>query len=125
MLADIELLEALVAGTLLKQRAVIAVLYLEARKLASPREFASVLDQIGFVAEMGRRARPELAAELEALAQAVRPPAVGKAEGPSENVHAAGKPPKVARARRKPAAKAARKQKPARRRKGRPGSASH
>jgi hypothetical protein len=125
MLADIELLEALVAGTLQKRRAAIADLYLEARKLASPREFGSVLDQIAFMAAMGRRARPEVAAELEALAQAVRPPAVGKAEISTDAARAARKSARPARTRKKPAPKAARKQKPARRRKAGPGSASH
>jgi hypothetical protein len=124
MLADIELLEALVAGSLHERRAAIGELYREARKLASPREFASVLDQIGFLAAMCRRAQPELAAELEGLAHGVRPPAVGEPGVSTDDARTVGKSAKPAQTKEQPAPKAARKQKPAPRRKGRPGSAS-
>jgi hypothetical protein len=124
MLADVELLKALVAGALEKRRASLTGLYLEARKLASPREFGSVLDQFGFMAAMSRRARPELAGELEALALSVRPPAAGRADGSTDDARAQPSA-KQARASKKPGPKAVGKQRPARRRKGRPGSASH
>jgi hypothetical protein len=58
MLADCDLLEGLLKGNLDGRLDALAARYLEARKLAYPREFASVVDQIDFLAAMAAGRTP-------------------------------------------------------------------
>jgi hypothetical protein len=81
MCVDATLLEALVGGTLSEQHADLGAQYAEARKLASPREFASVFDQVGFLYARAKLRKPEIAALLERLGLVL---AAGMAAGDGE-----------------------------------------
>jgi hypothetical protein len=81
MCVDATLLEALVGGTLSEQHADLCAQYREARKLASPREFASVFDQVGFLYQMAKLKKPEIAGLFESLGRAL---AVGTVAGEGE-----------------------------------------
>lgn len=71
MRVDCDLLDALVRGALANQADKLAAKYTEARKLASRREFASVLDQIDFLTVMGA-GQPELVGGLVRIGEHLR-----------------------------------------------------
>jgi hypothetical protein len=71
MRVDCDLLDAVVRGTLADQAGELASRYIEARKLASRREFASVLDQIDFLTVMGT-GQAEIVGGMERISDRLR-----------------------------------------------------